>query len=304
VIERVYGKGRSDVGTREVKDLVRELERLIGERVTWTAETNRALFDVLWPGHKARRRSADHERVFWQLAGFCLRPGFGHPLDAERAENLFSLFQERLAFAQEARAWQHFWIAWRRVAGGLDEAAQTALRDVIDPFLAPAEKRMKKPKGIRAEPEADVMDLASSLERVAPVRRSELGAFLLERTWTERDPRIWAAMGRVGARVPAYASVHHVVSPNVAERWLDHLLREKWNDLPTAPRAAMDMARMTGDRVRDVSERVRREVEKRLVAAGAREEWVRAVREVVAVEEADRAAFYGEGLPVGIRLVS
>jgi len=303
-IDRIYGKGRSDVTPREVKDLVRELTRLIGERPTWTAETNRTLFDVLWPGHKARRRSADHERVFWQLAGYCLRPGFGHPLDAERTDNLFSLFGERLAFAQEARTWQHFWIAWRRIAGGLDEDAQTALREIIDPFLAPAERRLKKPKGIRAEPDADVVDLASSLERVAPSRRSELGAFLLERTWTDRDPRVWAALGRTGARVPAYASAHHVVSPNVCERWLDHLLREKWHDLPTAPRAAMEMARLTGDRARDVSERIRRDVEKRLLEAGAREEWVRAVREVVPVEESDRVACYGEGLPVGIRLVS
>jgi len=303
-ILRVYGKGRADVTPREVKDLGRELERLLGERAGWTAETNRALFDVLSSGHKGRRRSADHERVFWQLAGYCLRPGFGHPLDAERADSLFALFSERIAFTQEARNWQHFWIAWRRVAGGLDEQAQLAIRDVLDPFLAPSEKRLKKPKGIRAEPDADVVDLVSSLERVPPARRSELGGYLLERTWTDRDPRIWAAIGRLGARVPAYASAHHVVAPHVAERWLDHLLREKWPEMPTAPRAAMEMARMTGDRARDVSERVRRDVERRLVAQGAREEWIRAVREVVPVEETDRAAFYGEGLPVGIRLVT
>ena len=42
-------------------------------------------------------------------------------------------------------------------------------------------------------------------------RRSELGAWLLERTWTDRDPRLWAAIGRIGSRIPAYASVHHVV---------------------------------------------------------------------------------------------
>ncbi|UQA61924.1 Hsp70 family protein [Polyangium aurulentum] len=302
-IERVYGKGRSDVAPRAVKDLVRELERILGDRAAWTAELNRALYDVLWAHHKGRRRSADHERVFWQLAGYCLRPGFGHPLDTERAAGLFSLFHERIAFAQESRTWQHFWIAWRRVAGGLDEAAQLALREVIDPFLAPAEKRMKKPKGVRAEPIADVVDLGSSLERVPPGRRSELGSWLLERTWTERDPRIWAAIGRLGARVPAYASAHHVVSPSVAERWLDHLLREKWNEMPSAQRAAMEMARVTGDRARDVSERVRKDVERRLAATGAREEWLRAVREYVPVEESDRAAFFGEGLPVGIRLV-
>jgi molecular chaperone DnaK (HSP70) len=302
-IERVYGKGRADVDAREAKNLVRELERTLGERGGWTLEAARALFDALAPNAKARRRSADHERTFWQLAGYCLRPGFGDPLDAERAAGLARLFAERLAFPDEARGWQQFWIAWRRAAGGLDEAAQTAIRDVTDPLLAPAEKRLKKPKGWRLEAVGDLLDLASSLERVAPPRKAELGGFVLERTWTDRDPRLWAALGRLGARVPAYSSVHHVVGASVAERWLDHLLREKWADLPSAPEAAVRLARCTGDRARDVSERMRREVERRLVQAGAREAWVRAVRELVEVEESDRTAFFGEALPVGLRLL-
>jgi hypothetical protein len=93
------------------------------------------------------------------------------------------------------------------------------------------------------------------------------------------------------------------VSPTTAERWIDHLLREKWDDLPTAAAAAVQLARVTDDRARDVSARVRAEVEQRLRKAAARETWVRAVRELLPVEEADRAAFFGEGLPVGLRLL-
>ena len=87
------------------------------------------------------------------------------------------------------------------------------------------------------------------------------------------------------------------------ERWLDQLLRDKWEDLPTAPAAAVQLARVTDDRARDVSPRVRAEVERRLVKASARDVWVRAVREFLPVEEADRAAFFGEGLPAGLRLI-
>ena len=302
-IARVFGKGRPDVAPREVKDLVRELERLLGERGGWTIELSRALFDVLAAGYRSRRRTADHERVFWLLAGWCVRPGFGDLLDAGRVAELAPLFAEKVAFPQETRNWQQFWIAWRRAAGGLDEAAQVGIRDVIDPLLAPSEARLKKPKGWKAEAADDLLDLAATLERVPAVRRSELGGWVLERTWTSKEPRLWAAIGRIGARVPAYASVHHVVSPGVAERWVDHLLREKWDGLPTAAQAAVQLARVTGDRARDVSERTRREVERRLTAVGAKAEWVRAVREYVAVEEAERAAFFGEGLPVGLRLV-
>jgi len=161
----------------------------------------------------------------------------------------------------------------------------------------------KKPKTLKPEALDELLETVSTLERIPPPRRSELGGWILERTWTDRDPRLWAALGRIGARVPAYASVHHVISPMVAERWLDHLLREKWELVSTAPRAAVELARVTDDRARDVSERVRREVEKRLAKLSAKPEWTRAVREHVPVEEADRAAFYGEGLPLGLRLV-
>ena len=302
LLDRAFGKPRSDAGGREAKDLLRELERVLGDRAQWTTETNRGLFDALLPDARGRRRSADHERVFWLLAGWCIRPGFGDPLDAQRVALLPPLFDERLAFPGEARGWQQFWITWRRAAGGLEEGTQTHLRDFADPWLATADAGLKKPKKPALSLD-DALDMASSLERVPPARRSQLGGWVLERTWTDRDPRLWAAIGRLGARVPAYASVHHVVSPHVVERWLDHLLREKWDLVPRAAQAAVQLARRTGDRARDVNERVRQEVEKRLVAMGAEETWVRAVREVVAVEESERAAFFGDALPPGLRLV-
>jgi DNA-K related protein len=97
--------------------------------------------------------------------------------------------------------------------------------------------------------------------------------------------------------------VHHVVAPHVVERWLDHVLREKWDAVPTAAQAATRLARRTGDRARDIGEGVRREVERRLVAAGADPAWLRAVREVVSVDEKERATFFDEALPLGLRLV-
>jgi molecular chaperone DnaK (HSP70) len=303
-ITRVFGKGRSDVSPRQVKDLVRDLEKILGERASWTTAVARALFDVLLTEARGRKRSPDHERVFWLLAGFCVRPGFGDPHDPARVRELAGLFEEKLAFAQEVRGWQQFWIAWRRAAAGLDDATQAHIRDVADPLLAPAEKRLKKPKGWKLEAESDLLDLAGALERVPAARRSELGGWILERTWTDRDPHLWTLIGRLGARVPAYASVHHVVSPLAAERWIDHLLREKWDPgQRERPEAAVQLARVTDDRARDVSEAARREVERRLVAFGAPEAWVRAVREAVPVREEEQRAFFGESLPVGLRLL-
>ena len=302
-LDRVFGKERADVPEREVKGLVRTLEKVLGPRPSWTTELTRALYDVLWSAERARRRSADHERVFFALGGFCLRPGFGDPRDPERVAALAKLFEQSLGFPKEARSWPQFWIAWRRVAAGLDDARQLRIRDSVDPFLAPSEVQLKKPKLFRNDAVHDMLDLAGCLERVPAARRRELGGWVLERTWTDRDPRLWAAIGRIGARVPAYGSVHQVVPVSAVERWLDHMLRERWEEIPTTPRAALSMCRVTGDRARDVSPALRREVGERLAKLGAPEAWQRAVRELVAETEEDRVAFYGEDLPVGLRLV-
>ncbi len=302
-IDRVFGKRRQDVKTRETKDLVRELERLLGPRPSWTTEVTRSLFDAVVGGRKARRRSADHERVFWMIAGFCLRPGFGHPRDLERIGLLTPLFREGLNHGQESRGWQQFFIAWRRVAAGLGEAMQAEIRAKLDPFLAPSDSKLKKPKGFKPLAPEELLELASWLERVPADRRGLLGRWILDRTWTDRDPRLWSAIGRLGARVPVYASVHHVVPPRTVERWLDHLLREKWNEMPSAAAAALQLARVTDDRARDVSPALREEIAQRMEQVGARAEWVEAVREFVPIAAAERADFYGEDLPVGLRLL-
>jgi molecular chaperone DnaK (HSP70) len=301
-VTRVFGKGTTSEA-KDAKNLGRELERLLGDREAWSADTARALADRLLDHVKGRRRTLDHERVWFQLVGFAMRPGFGAPGDEARGAKLAPLFAERLAFPKETRSWQQLFICFRRAAGGLNEASQLALRDELDPYVAPPEAKKKRPKTALPEgTESDLLDLLSYLERVPPARRVELASWILERTWTRRDPRLWAAIGRLCARVPAYASAHHVVSASVADKHLDQLLRDKWADLPTAPRAAAELARMTGDRTRDISDMTRKELLRRFEREKVDPSLVAMVREVVPVREAERATFFGERLPAGLRL--
>jgi len=303
-IDRVFGKPSGEVDPREAKKLHRELERILGDRSAWSLSLVRMLFDRIVAGVPNRRRSIDHERAFFSLSGYLLRPGFGDPLDEGRIKKLEPLYAQGLSFQKETQNWRAWWVMWRRIAGGLREDVQVAIRDSIDPFLAPDDGRpRKKPKGIRPEPIEELLYLASSLERVPVARRTELGAWILERTWTSNDPQLYSAIGRLGARVPAYASAHHVVSPRMAESWLGHLLRADWKAIASVPFAAMQVARRTGDRARDVSETTREEVAKRLEQTGARPEWIRMVREVVVVDEAQRRELFGETLPAGLRLL-
>jgi molecular chaperone DnaK (HSP70) len=300
---RVLGKGRKDVSAREVKDLLRTLERLLGPRKVWDVELSRKLSDLVLEGAKARLRSEDHERVFWMLSGYCLRPGFGHPLDAERISRLWPLFESGLAHRDAERGWQQYWIAWRRVCGGLSEAQQCRIRELLDPVLAPPELKLKKPKGFRPQAAEELLELASHLERLPLARRTELGRWLLERTWSDRDPRLWTHLGRIGARVPTYASAHHALPGATVERWLEQLLRERWSEIATAPACAVSLARVTGDQVRDVSLRARAEVAEALQRVGSPDAWRRAVLEYVPVSVAEREQQLGDDLPLGLRLL-
>ncbi len=301
-IQRVFGKGRSDVKDREVRDLFRNLEKLFGERRSWDLKVCRALFDVVGPKFAARRRSAEHERVFWMLAGLCLRPGFGHVLDAGRVSILEPLFQEGTSFGQEPRNWQAFWIAWRRIAGGLSANTQKQIRALIDPFVATEDAQLKKPKGWKAVLSTEMIELGAWLERVPQAERAALGGWLIERTWTKKSPELWAAVGRIGARVPSYASAHYAVSGRIAEGWADHLLREKWEQIKTAPRAALQLCRITGDRTRDVSELIRERVLAKLAELELPESYGEALRHLVLIEGDARLEQFEHDLPAGLSL--
>ena len=300
IIDRVFGK-KNEADPRETKDVLRDLEKVLGDRVTWTMEITRAVADRLLVNTGSRRRTAAHERAYWLLLGYCLRPGFGDPGDPARIERAWPLFEGRLAFPDEPRGWQQFFIAWRRMSGGLAESMQTAIRDAFDPVIAPAEAKLKKPKRVPEAPDELLATLAA-LERVPVARRTQLGEWIADKTWGSDDPRLWGAIGRVGARVPVYASIHHVVPAKTADAWLARLLKLKWESVATAPHAAVQLARVTGDLARDVPEKTRAEVAKKLLSVNAKEAWVHAVRELVDMGEDERVAILGEGLPIGLRL--
>ncbi len=89
----------------------------------------RALFDALVEVAPERKRSADHEQRWLNLAGFCLRPGTGAPLDAWRAKQMWGVFNEGLVFGKSEPCRLAWWIVWRRIAGGLIKTQQDQIYD-------------------------------------------------------------------------------------------------------------------------------------------------------------------------------
>ncbi|TCO83129.1 molecular chaperone DnaK (HSP70) [Plasticicumulans lactativorans] len=298
-ILRLYGSRSKDVAAKEVKTLRLDLERLLGPREQWDTALLRELFGVLWEGARRRRRSADHERLWFWLAGYGLRPGFGYPLDDWRIAQVWTLFGQGVQYAGDAQVVSEWWTLWRRVCGGLDAAAQTTLLDAIE-----AELRAPPGKGAPAALD-DRVRLAGSLERVAPARKVALGEALCERLGRKGEPaQIWWALGRLGARVPFHGSAHAVVPAACAAAWCERALAADWKGAPAAPLAAALLARASGDRARDVDPALRARVAERLRAARQPESWVRMVEQVVELDEADRKRVFGEALPPGLRLVA
>lgn len=309
VVDRVFGPKTASADPKEVKQLVRALEKTIGPRDTWRLPLLRELWSTMRAGANRRKRSADHERIFFQLAGYSLRPGLGYPLDEWRCEQTFLLFSESVLFHAEQPNWSEFWVMWRRLAGGLAEARQKTIWNYLKPHLAARVplnpvKEIAKPKGVRPQGLDEMVRVAASLEHLNPPDKVLLGNWITERLRspaTAAGPWIWA-LGRLGARVPLYGSIHKTVAPDQAAQWLSLLLAPDLWHMNGAPFAAAQLARLTGDRTRDLDDDLRSRTAAALKSAEAPEAWWRMVSEVTVLETADEARAIGDSLPIGLRL--
>ena len=299
-IERFYGTRASDIDLKEIKVLRTDLERLLGRRETWETPLLRELFGILWAGARRRRRSVDHERLWFSLVGFCLRPGFGDPLDEWRVGQLWELYPQGVHHHRDTQTRAEWWTLWRRVAGGLTTSAQLQLSSDLLVGLRPPTGKAAKDKSPGIE---DMARLAGVLERLPVARKNELGEMLLARLARKGEsPQLWWAVGRLATRVPVYGSAHDVVPAATAAAWLERLLALDWKAVSPAAFAATLLARLSGDRQRDLDDATRVRVIQRLRAAKAPVAWLRMMEEVVELDEADASQVFGEALPPGLRL--
>jgi hypothetical protein len=304
-IERVFVLRGQKLAPKDVRQLRLQLEKLLGSRERWDLPLLRKLFDVLWKGARGRRRSADHERIWLNLAGYCLRPGTGYPLDDWRIEQIWTLFPAGVQHSGDSQACAEWWTLWRRAAGGLPAEAQLRLlEDFAFNVQADEKERRQRPQTLPPGGLDDMLRLAASLERIPGSYKVEIGDWMLEQLRAAPDQRLmlWA-LGRVGARVPLQGSAHEVAPVEAAARWVAWLLTLDWRRIEAAAFAAAGIARMTGDRSRDLDETLRRQVADRLREARAAVAWSAMVMEVVRLDAADEQRVLGDSLPPGLKLL-
>lgn len=300
-IDRIFGTQAQEVTAKEVRQLRQSLEKLLGPRETWDAGLLRALFDALLTRAKRRRRTADHERVWLNLAGWCLRPGVGAELDGWRIAQVWALYAQGLGYPKEASNWTEWWVFWRRVAAGLNEAQQMELlEDVAGHMQKAVQKNSKSSHGSYD----DMLRLFAAMEAVPWQYRQEMGRWMLQRLKREGETvQTWWAIGRLAARQSLAANAHLVMPPEAAQEFLNATLAQDWRKNETAMFAAVQMARMTGDRARDLPDELRTRVLEKMRASGAPERWIAMVEQVVQMQAEDQKRSLGDSLPPGLVLL-
>src|SRR5262249_10248656 len=146
-----------------------------------------------------RRRSPAHEARWFNLAGYCLRPGFGYPGDDFRIEQARRLYAAGLRFGNRVRCEIDWYIFWGRVAGGLNRNQQSELYQRLAGLLF--SRGSKKLKSVNPALLREMWRTACSLELLPIGTKTELGDALIERIavgdYTESE--LWC-LARLGAR--------------------------------------------------------------------------------------------------------
>jgi hypothetical protein len=279
-------------------------------RDEWSMMTTRALFDEAQKLEEARRRSPVHEARWLHFMGFCLRPGFGAPLDEWRTRQMWRIFNEDMIHGKDEQCRLAWWIVWRRIAGGLTKGQQEQFYDRLAQLFLPGVKQRKKWSEVKPTKQeaAEMLRTLANMERFSPEQKLKLGDEVLRRMESRKgreDALHFWALGRIGARVPLYGPLNTVVQPPTAARWITALLDYEWPEPEKAAFPLAQLGRRTGDRSRDIDDGLRARLAARLrEIPGVGERMAVLVEQVVALEAREERVALGDTLPAGLRLVA
>ncbi|MEN6483774.1 MAG: Hsp70 family protein [Syntrophobacteraceae bacterium] len=257
--EKISGVFTRGAASGPPEGLVKDLAALLDlPKEKWSTPLVRNLSDALIECRQGRLLSPQHESRWFNLLGFCLRPGFGDPLDEWRIREVWKLYPAGLQFPRQAQGRSEWWIFWRRIAGGLSAGHQGHIVQQISSILPVDEKRKKKGprnpfKPLSPQEDLELWMALANFERLPAETKVDLGRILLQKVLKGRPKaqELWA-LSRFASRHTFYGPLDQVIPSDEASHWLNALL-----DLDIPPseplgHALVQMARYTGDRVRDL----------------------------------------------------
>ncbi len=311
IIGETFSAG-SESGNGDPEQLVKRLEATLSlPKEKWATPLVRKLGDALLAHSSGRALSAAHEARWLNLLGYCLRPGFGDPLDEWRMKQIWKLHFEKLKFSNAPQARTEWWIFWRRVAGGLTPGRQQQIFQQIFPTLQTAPdsraKVRKKKASQRLNPheEIEIWMALANFERLPGEEKRQLGRMLLARIAPDRpNPRELWALGRFGARQPFYGPLDRVVPAAEAAQWVEKLLQMPFKNPEVLANPLVQLARATGDRSRDIPRDLRERVARRLAELPGGEKLQERLENPRRMGREEQDWVFGETLPAGLVLAA
>jgi hypothetical protein len=278
------------------EELPARLEQAMGlGRNSWPLSAIRPMADAFLAAAAGRKKSPAFEIRWLNLAGFCLRPGFGYPGDDFRIEQARRLYSGGIAYANQVQCEIDWWIFWGRVAGGLNRNRQADVYQRLSGFLLP--RGNKKPQRINAALLREMWRAAASLELLPLGAKTELGDALVKRikAGDYKESELWC-VSRLGARQLFYGPINLVVPPAAVTRWAEAMM-----SIAAAGDALASLGRRTDDPTRDLPAAIRQAIRGKL------EVMPHAARLLAVLDgeaEDDRALgrIFGEELPSGLVL--
>lgn len=282
--------------------LVKSIHALVKHpKEKWPLSFIRRMGDTLIEMSTARKISSDHEARWLNLAGFCLRPGFGDALDEHRGRVLWKEYHEGPVHGKAVQVRSEWWVFWRRVSAGLNANQQRRLLQETGALIRPKKKAAK----IRVSPQEhlEIWMCLANLERVSSSDKAEWGRFLLSSLNPKRSrPQYWWALSRFGAREPLYGPLDKVVPPEAVSKWIDDILKINWKTPKPIGMALAQMARRTGDRVRDLDHALIERILEWMNPFEWAGPYKKYLESVIPMDTGEETMIFGESLPSGIVL--
>ncbi len=283
--------------------IVEHLEAQIGiSRREWGPSLLRELWSSLLRAAPQRKKSAEHEARWWNLAGFFLRPGFGFPLDDFRIKELWKMILADLKTTKSPENLIQMWVCFRRVAGGLNKGQQMQIAsELISTVLDKKTGKFDiKRKGDLYMYSEKIRALAA-LERLDLSLKIRLGDALVDRILydTPASYDYWA-LGRIGARHLLYGSAGQVVPKETCAKWIEKLLQHqlKPENQESMVFLLKQLARKTDHRELNLNDVV---IQKILTAYpnAHLEQWI---IEEHSLTQSEQEQVFGDQLPLGLML--
>ncbi len=295
-IAKAFQSGSSNA---ERTNLIKELAGLVERpKEKWPLSFIRRLCDDLLDNVPVRGLSPDHESRWLNLVGFALRPGFGDSLDSHRIKILWKVYQQGPVFSKHPQVASEWWILWRRVAGGLNPGQQ---RQIIQDLSAMILSKKGTPQKIQVQEQLEIWMAIANMERLSVNDKIRWGRHLLRELKPKKTkPQLFWTLSRLGARELLYGPVDRVIPAHEAADWIRSLLDQNWRNPKPVMAAVIQMARKTGDRVRDLPADLLDQISAWLNLHDASLESQKYLQQVIPLASKEKTDLFGESLPMGL----